>query len=109
MATKKNGADDMFFTLSFMVVVSLIIVLFLGYLWVHNAVTKTIKDNMTLRQMEEQLDNKNRELRSELSQLSRGDRIKRIAREELNMVTPEPESLVVFIDFTQTDKEMTTP
>ena len=108
MTKKNNTSDDMFFTLSFMVVVSLIIILFLGYLWVHNSVTKTIKDNMSLRQMEEQLDNKNRELRSELSQLSRGDRIKRIAREELDMVTPKPESLVVFIDQNDTDKEVTT-
>ncbi|MBS1272564.1 MAG: Cell division protein FtsL [Candidatus Marinimicrobia bacterium] len=98
MAASKKTSDDMFFTMSFMVVVALLIGLFLGYLWVHNAVTKTIKENMALRKLEQQLDNQNRELRSELTNLSRGDRIKRIARTELGMVTPEPESLVVFID-----------
>lgn len=99
----------MFFTMSFMVVISLLIGLFLGYLWVHNAVTKTIKENVALRKLEHQLDNRNRELRSEISDLSRGDRIKRIARTELNMVTPEPESLVVFIDENQFAKDKKIP
>ncbi len=52
---------------------------------------------MALRKMEEKLDNRNRELKSQISRLSRGDRIRRIAREQLHMVTQEPESLVVFI------------
>jgi cell division protein FtsL len=47
--------------------------------------------------MEEKLDNQNRELRSQVSRLSRGDRIRRIARDQLGMVTQEPESLVVFV------------
>jgi len=98
MPGPKQSSNDMFFTMTFMVVVTLLIGLFLGYLWVHNAVTNTIKENMALRKLEQQLDNQNRELRSELTNLSRGDRIKRIARSELGMVTPKPESLVVFID-----------
>lgn len=93
----RSWSNDLFFTLSFMVAISLLIGMFLGYLWVHNAVTTTIKENMALRKMEEKLDNQNRELRSQVSRLSRGDRIRGIARDRLGMVTQEPESLVVFL------------
>lgn len=83
---------------------SVVIGLFVGYLWIHNTVTSTIKENMALRRMETQLENRNKELESAVSQLSRGDRIQRIARQELQMVTPEPESLVVFLDAEQRKK-----
>lgn len=92
---KRTSKSDIFFTLSFMIAISLLIAVFLGYLWVHNSVTTTIKENVALRRMEEKLDNRNRELKSQIRRLSRGDRIKRIAREDLGMVIPEPESLVV--------------
>jgi len=98
MARKAKGPrDDFFFTFSFVVVITVLIGLFLGYLWIYNSVTGTIKENMALRRMQTQLENTNKELKSELSVLSRGDRIKRIARTRLHMVTPEPESLAVFI------------
>ncbi len=96
-STSHQKSDDLFFTLSFMVVMALMIGLFLGYLWMHNTVTTTIKENVALQQFEQKLTNKNKELRSEISQLSRGDRITTIAREKLGMVSPEPESLVVFV------------
>lgn len=98
MARKTKGSrDDFFFTFSFVVVITVLIGLFLGYLWIYNSVTGTIKENMALRRMQTQLENTNKELKSELSVLSRGDRIKRIARTQLHMVTPEPESLAVFV------------
>lgn len=104
MARKKSrtgNSGDFFFTFSFVIITSVVIGLFVGYLWIHNAVTSTIKENMALRHMETQLENRNKELQSEISQLSRGDRIKRIARDELQMVTPEPESLVIFMESEQ--------
>jgi len=95
---KSRVSRDFFFTMSFLLVMSILIGCFLGYLWIHNTVTETIKENVALRKMERQLENRNKELRSEISELSRGDRIKRIAREQLHMQSPEPESLIVFID-----------
>lgn len=95
---QRSGQDDFFFTFSFVVVITVLIGLLLGYLWIYNSVTRTIKQNMALRQMQTQLENTNKELKGELSVLSRGDRIKRIARTQLHMVTPEPETLAVFID-----------
>lgn len=94
---QQHKSDDLFFTLSFMVVMALMIGLFLGYLWMHNSVTTTIKENVALQRFEQKLINKNKELRSEISRLSRGDRITSIARTQLGMVSPEPESLVVFV------------
>ncbi len=101
MARKKSrtkNTGDFFFTFSFVIITSIMIGLFVGYLWIHNAVTSTIKENMALRHMETQLENRNKELNSAISQLSRGDRIKRIARDELQMVIPEPESLAIFVE-----------
>ncbi len=101
MAGKKHTQEasrDFFFTLSFLVIMSLLIGCFLGYLWIHNAVTSTIQENVALRKMETELENRNKELRSEITSLSRGDRIKRMAREQLDMRTPAPESLVIVLD-----------
>ena len=96
-SAQNKKPDDLFFTLSFMVVMALMIGLFLGYLWMHNSVTTTIKENVALRKLETSLVNKNKELRGEISRLSRGDRITSIARDRLDMVSPAPESLVVFV------------
>lgn len=94
---KRAASRDFFFTLTFLVIMTLLIGCFLGYLWIHNAVTSTIQENVALRKMEIKLENRNKELRSDISYLSRGSRIKQIAREELNMRTPNPESLVIEI------------
>jgi len=96
-STTQKKPDDLFFTLSFMIVMALMIGLFLAYLWMHNSVTTTIKDNASLGRLEASLVNKNKELHGEISRLSRGDRITSIARNQLGMVSPEPESLVVFV------------
>ena len=94
---KRSASRDFFFTLTFLVIMTLLIGCFLGYLWIHNAVTSTIQENVALRKMEIKLENRNKELRSDISYLSRGSRIKQIAREQLNMRTPNPESLVIEI------------
>ena len=39
-----------------------------------------------------------KELKMDITELSRGDRISYVARRELNMVPAEPETLIIFID-----------
>ncbi len=103
--SKKKKSSEFFFTLSFMIIMTGVIGLFIGYLWIYNAVTGTIEENEALRRMETQLEHRNQELQSAVSQLSRGDRIKQIARTDLHMVTPPPESLVVFLDLDQLETQ----
>lgn len=70
----------------------------LTYLWVYNEVNITDREISGLNRIQENIAVENREIRSEIGRLSRIDRITEIARKELQMVTPEPESLVVFVD-----------
>jgi hypothetical protein len=38
------------------------------------------------------------ELKKDITQLSRGDRISQVARTELNMIPAQPETLMIYID-----------
>ena len=52
-------------------------------------------------QVTKELDNSLKELKMEVSNLSRSDRISSVARKELNMVPAEPETLMIFINENQ--------
>ena len=52
-------------------------------------------------QVTKELDNSLKELKMEVSTLSRSDRISNVARKELNMVPAEPETLMIFINENQ--------
>ena len=45
-----------------------------------------------------ELDNSVNELKMDIAQLSRGDRISQVARTELNMIPAQPETLMIYID-----------
>ena len=68
------------------------------YLWVYNEIILTEKSNDGLQYSKEDLSENNRRLRADIARLMRADRITSIAEEKLDLVTPIPESLVVFIE-----------
>ncbi|MCH8068306.1 MAG: cell division protein FtsL [Candidatus Marinimicrobia bacterium] len=95
---KSKKQQEFINSLLFFVVTLLSISSLLTYLWVYNEVNITDREISGLKRIQENIAVENREIRSEIGRLSRIDRITEIARKELQMVTPEPESLVVFVD-----------
>lgn len=92
-------------SLLFFVISLLSICGLLTYLWVYNEINITARENSTLEKIRKSLIAENVEYRSQIARLARVDRITQIAERELNMVTPEPETLVVFIDATVLEKQ----
>lgn len=70
----------------------------LVYLWVYNEIILTERGNTGLRKTQESLLEDNKRLEGDIARLMRADRITSIAEKELNLVTPVPETLVVFIE-----------
>ena len=68
------------------------------YLWVYTEVDETMLAIEVQTHVSKELDNTVKELKMDITELSRGDRISYVARKELNMVPAEPETLVIFID-----------
>ncbi|MBH31872.1 MAG: hypothetical protein CMG71_07810 [Candidatus Marinimicrobia bacterium] len=68
------------------------------YLWVYNEIILTEKTNDGLRQSRASLVEDNRRMKANIARLMRADRITAIAEKDLKLVTPEPESLVVFME-----------
>ena len=68
------------------------------YLWVYNEIILTAKGNVGLRKTKEALLEDNNRLEGNIARLMRADRITSIAEKELSLVTPVPETLVVFIE-----------
>lgn len=83
----------LFLAISLMSVTSLLI-----YLWVYNEIILTEKGNTGLRQTKSALVEDNQRLSADIARLMRVDRITAIAERDLELITPVPESLVVFID-----------
>ena len=54
-------------------------------------------------QVTKELDNSLKELKTEVLNLSRSDRISSVARDQLSMVPAEPETLIIFINQNQSD------
>ncbi|MEE9166497.1 MAG: hypothetical protein V3U24_03410 [Candidatus Neomarinimicrobiota bacterium] len=86
-------------SLLFFVVSLLSISGLLTYLWVYNEINITERESSALEKIRTNLAAQNVDLRSQIAGLMRVDRITEIAESKLNMVTPEPETLVVFIDY----------
>ena len=68
------------------------------YLWVYNEIILTEKGNAGLRKTKEALLEDNNRLEGNIARLMRADRITSLAEKELSLVTPVPETLVVFIE-----------
>ena len=76
----------------------LIIVSGLFYVWEKNKVDMMMENLNILETKESELIAQNREIKIEIERLSRSERIQKIANEQLNMYTPDPETLTVKID-----------
>ena len=70
----------------------------LVYLWVYTEIDETVINIETQKQVAFELQNSIDELEIEISRLSRGDRISRVARSELQMVPAKPETIMIYID-----------
>ena len=68
------------------------------YLWVYTEIDETMLAIEVQNHVSKELDNTVKELKMDITELSRGDRISYVARKELSMVPAEPETLVIFID-----------
>jgi len=82
-----------FFSSSILSIAGLII-----YLWIYTEIDQTVINIETQKQVSKELRNSLSELEIEISRLSRGDRISRIARTELDMVPAKPETIMIYID-----------
>ncbi|MBN2280640.1 MAG: cell division protein FtsL [Candidatus Marinimicrobia bacterium] len=76
----------------------LIIASGLFYVWMRNTVDIMMKKLSEKEQREKELITENRELKIDIERLSRSERIQHIAREQLKMVVPDPETLSVTIE-----------
>ena len=81
-----------FFSTSILSIAGLII-----YLWIYTEIDQTVINIETQKQVSKELRNSLNELEIEISRLSRGDRISRVARTELGMVPAKPETIMIYI------------
>ena len=73
------------------------------YLWVYTEIDEIMLTIEIQSQVTKELDNSLKELKMEVLNLSRSDRISSVARDQLNMVPAEPETLIIFINQNQSD------
>tara|TARA_Y100000758_G_scaffold288104_1_gene239931 strand:+ start:192 stop:521 length:330 start_codon:yes stop_codon:yes gene_type:complete len=88
-------------TLLFFITTMLSISGLIVYLWVYTEIDETMLAIEVQNEVNKGLDNSLKELKMEVSNLSRSDRISSVARKELNMVPAEPETLMIFINENQ--------
>ena len=67
------------------------------YLWVYTEIDETLLAIEIQSQVSKELENSVKELKMDVSNLSRSDRISNVARVELKMVQAQPETLMIFI------------
>ena len=67
------------------------------YLWVYTEIDETLLAIEVQSQVSKELENSVKELKMDVSNLSRSDRISNVARVELKMVQAQPETLMIFI------------
>ena len=73
------------------------------YLWVYTEIDEIMLTIEIQSQVTKELDNSLKELKMEVLNLSRSDRISSVARDQLSMVPAEPETLIIFINQNQSD------
>ncbi|MEE9466116.1 MAG: cell division protein FtsL [Candidatus Neomarinimicrobiota bacterium] len=69
----------------------------IAYLWTYNQTDVVAARMAETRLTIVQLENENRELQAAIDNLARMDRITRLARNQLEMHVPAPESLIVYL------------
>ena len=103
MATKKRKRRskknrEFFQTLLFFSTTILSIAGLIFYLWVYTEIDETMLAIEIQNQVAVELDNSVKELKMDIAQLSRGDRISYVARTKLNMIPSQPETLMIYIN-----------
>lgn len=68
------------------------------YLWIYTEIDQNMLAINTQKKVKNELKNNLNELKMEISQLSRGDRISKYAKDELGMIPAIPETLIVEIN-----------
>jgi len=68
------------------------------YLWIYTEIDQTVINIETQKEVSRELKNSLNEIEIEISRLSRGDRISRVARTELDMIPAKPETIMIYID-----------
>ena len=100
-ATKKRRSrknNDLIQTVIFFSSSILSIAGLIMYLWIYTEIDQTVINIETQKEVSRELKNSLNEIEIEISRLSRGDRISRVARIELDMVPAKPETIIIYID-----------
>jgi len=84
-------------TLLFFFFTATTIIGLIAYLWVYSEVDETLYAIEVQYTTLYELQNNIEEMKSDIDYLQRADMVAKKAREELNMVPAEPESLIVYI------------
>ena len=95
---RSKKSSEFIQTLLFFITTMLSISGLIIYLWVYTEIDETMLAIEVQNQVTKELDNSLKELKMEVINLSRSDRISSVARNELNMVPAEPETLMIFIN-----------
>ena len=95
---RSKKSSEFIQTLLFFMTTMLSISGLIVYLWVYTEIDETMLAIEVQNQVTKELDNSLKELKMEVLNLSRSDRISTVARNELNMVPAEPETLMIYIN-----------
>jgi len=95
---KRRNLQKRRHNLVLLTIFSLLVGSMLFYLWIYNYTNQLYRNIEQLRRQESNLVARNRMTMIEIEHLNRTDRIKNIAANEIEMVTPVPETLAVVID-----------
>ena len=68
------------------------------YLWIYTEIDQNMLAINTQKKVKNELENNLNELKMEISQLSRGDRISKYATDKLGMIPAIPETLIIEIN-----------
>jgi cell division protein FtsL len=90
----RDVIQSLIFFISTLGIISCLII----YLWVYTEIDETLLAIEIQNSTANELKNVNNELQSEIESLSRPDVIARKARQELNMVYTQPETLRITLD-----------
>jgi len=98
---RSRRSRDIIQTLVFFGVSALAVVGLIAYLWVYTEVDETLQaieiQQATLAELEDDI----KSIQSRVEYLSRADVIAQRARNDLGMITTQPETLTVFVDYSE--------
>ncbi len=95
---RSRKQKELFQTLVFFFTTILSIAGLIVYLWIYTEVDETLMALDLQNQMTRELANSIKELKIDIAQLERVDRLTSVARKELGMVVSQPETLVIYVD-----------